>query len=435
MRVLGVVFGLAAVVGSVIGQGILRSPGAVADASTSSWVIMGLWFAGALISIVSAMPYAELGAAIPNAGGPYAYTARAFGEKAAVAVAYSVLMSFFTAVALTAFVLGEFLVRIGVGEGRVAPGVLGIASLALFCAINAAGTRFSGASQVLFSALKGMALLALVVFFLANPGAPAAEPQAAQGGALVYVTALVLILGTYMGWTDVVLYGEEIADPGRSIPRSLFGGIAGVAVLYLLVNFALLHVLTGEGMAGSEFAAADAAGIAFGERGDLILTVFGILSVGAITSIGLMSSTRMTYAAARAGILPQVLVKVGSRGTPIRALLFVAALAALFIASGTYLAVASAAVAINQFNLIAVAASAIALRRREPAMPRPYRMPLFAPMIGVGLVANIVLLAAFIIEDPIYGLSGFALVGLMWGGYLLIARGNPHALTEIEEPA
>ena len=106
-----------------------------------------------------------------------------------------------------------------------------------------------------------------------------------------------------------------------------------------------------------------------------------------------------------------------------------------FIASGTYLAVASAAVAINQFNLIAVAASAIALRRREPAMPRPYRMPLFAPMIGVGLVANIVLLAAFIIEDPIYGLSGFALVGLMWGGYLLFARGKPHALTEIEEPA
>jgi APA family basic amino acid/polyamine antiporter len=386
--------------------------------------------------MVSAMPYAELGAAIPSAGGPYAYTARAFGEKAGVAVAYSTLMYFFTSVALTAFVLGEFLVRIGVGEGKVGPGVLAIASLVLFCAINAAGTRVSGASQVVFSALKGMVLLGLVVVFLANPGTHAAAgPVAAGTGPLVYVTAIVLIIGTYMGWGDVVLYGEEIENPGRSIPRALFGGIAGVAVLYLLVNFALLHLLGGTGMVGSEFAAADAAGIVFGERGDLVLTTFGILSVGAITSIGLMSSTRMTYAAARAGLLPHFLVKVGRRGTPIRALLLCAMLAALFIASGTYLAVASAAVGIAQFNLLAVSASAIALRRREPDMPRPYRMPLFAPLIGIGLVANVVLLAALIIEDPFYGLSGFVLVGLMWGGYLLFARGSPHALTETEEPA
>jgi APA family basic amino acid/polyamine antiporter len=435
LRVLGLVFGVAAVVGSVVGQGILRSPGAVAEASTSPWVIMGLWLVGALLSMVSAMPYAELGAAIPSAGGPYAYTVRAFGQKAGVAVAYSTLMYFFTSVALTAFVLGEFLVRIGVGEGKLGPGVLAMASLALFCAINAAGTRVSGASQVVLSALKGMVLLGLVVIFLANPGTAAVTASAAETGPLVYVTAIVLIIGTYMGWGDVVLYGEEIENPGRSIPRALFGGIAGVAVLYLLVNFALLHLLGGAGMAGSEFAAADAAGMVFGERGDLVLTTFGILSVGAITSIGLMSSTRMTYAAARAGLLPHVLVKVGRRGTPIRALLLVAMVAALFIASGTYLAVASAAVAIAQFNLIAVSASAIALRRREPDMPRPYRMPLFAPMIVVGLVANIVLLAALIIEDPIYGLSGFVLVGLAWAGYWLFASGSPRALTETEESA
>jgi APA family basic amino acid/polyamine antiporter len=215
----------------------------------------------------------------------------------------------------------------------------------------------------------------------------------------------------------------------------MFGGIAGVAVLYLLVNFALLHVLTAEGMAGSNFAAADAAGAVFGARGDTVLTAFGVLSVGAITSLGLMSSTRITYAAARAGLLPHALVKVGSRGTPIRAMLFVAALAGMFILSGTYLALASAAVAINQANLIAVSVSAIALRRREPDMARPYRMPLFPLMIGLGLLVNTVLLVIIVIEDPIYGLSGFALVGLFWGGYLIFARGVEAAPPEIEEAA
>jgi amino acid transporter len=148
-----------------------------------------------------------------------------------------------------------------------------------------------------------------------------------------------------------------------------------------------------------------------------------------------MSSTRITYAAARAGLLPHALVKVGSRGTPIRAMLFVAALAGMFILSGTYLALASAAVAINQANLIAVSVSAIALRRREPDMARPYRMPLFPLMIGLGLLVNTVLLVIIVIEDPIYGLSGFALVGLFWGGYLIFARGIEAAPPEIEEAA
>jgi APA family basic amino acid/polyamine antiporter len=436
LRVLGLAFGLAAVVGSVIGQGILRTPGVVAEASTSPWIIMGLWVLGAAISMVSAMPFAELGSAIPNAGGPYAYAVRAFGAKVGVAIGYAVLIAFVTAEAQIAYVLGEFLDRIGVGGGRFSPGVLGLAALALFCAVNAAGTRVGGASQVLLSALKGTVLLGLVVVFFAQPGTqPPAGPIAGPVGWFVFITAILLIISTYNGWSDLVMYGEEIADPGRSIPRAMFGGIAGVAVLYLLVNFALLHVLTAEGMAGSNFAAADAAGAVFGARGDTVLTAFGVLSVGAITSLGLMSSTRITYAAARAGLLPHALVKVGSRGTPIRAMLFVAALAGMFILSGTYLALASAAVAINQANLIAVSVSAIALRRREPDMARPYRMPLFPLMIGLGLLVNAVLLVIIVIEDPIYGLSGFALVGLFWGGYLIFARGIEAAPPEIEEAA
>ena len=433
LRVLGVVFGLAAVVGSVIGQGILRSPGVVAEASGSSWVIMALWALGALIAIVSAMPFAELGAAIPNCGGPYAYTTRAFGEKAGVAIAFSVLIAFVTAEAWLAFVVGEFLFRIGVGAGRLSPAVLGLAVLALFCAVNAAGTRVGGASQVVLSVLKGTVLLGLVVIFFAQPSAAAAVPPATgQAGWLAFATAMMLVIGTYNGWGDVVLYGEEIDNPGRSIPRALFGGIAGVAVLYLLVNYALLHLLTAPGMAGSTFAAADAAGIVFGARGDTVLTAFGILSVGAITSLGLMSSTRMTYAAARAGLLPRWMARVGRRGTPIWAMLFVAGLAALFIVSGTYLALASASVAINQFNLIAVGACAIALRRREPEMLRPFRVPWFPLTIGLGLLVNTALLVVFIVEDPLYALSGFALVGLLWAGYLLFARRSPQ---ETEEQA
>ena len=434
LRVLGLAFGLAAVVGSVIGQGILRSPGIVAEASGSGLVIIGLWVLGAAISIVSAMPFAELGSAIPKAGGPYAYAVHAFGEKAGVAIAFSLLIAFITAEAQICFVVGEFLFRLGVGEGRLSPGVLALGALVLFCAVNASGTRVSGASQVVLSTLKGVVLLALVIVFFANPGSPAQEQTvAAVGGWLPFATAMLLIISTYNGWADLVVYGEEIENPGRSIPRAMFGGIIGVAMLYLLVNLALLHVLSPAGMAGSDFAAADAAGQVFGARGDFVLTAFGVLSVGAICNLALMSTTRVAYAVARAGILPQTFVKVGRRGTPIRAMLLVAGLSAAFIASGTYLALSSAAVSINQFNLIVVSVCAIVLRRREPGLPRPYRMPLFPLMIGLGLVVNVALLAVFFAENPLYGLSGFALVGLLWGGYLLLARVTPHELASEEQ--
>jgi APA family basic amino acid/polyamine antiporter len=84
LRVLGLVFGLAAVVGSVVGQGILRSPGIVAQASGSPAVLIGLWALGAALSLLAALPFAELGAAIPRAGGAIAYAERAFGPRARV---------------------------------------------------------------------------------------------------------------------------------------------------------------------------------------------------------------------------------------------------------------------------------------------------------------------------------------------------------------
>ena len=88
LRVLGVVFGLAAVVGSVVGQGILRTPGVVAQASGSATVLLGLWALGAVLSLLLALPYVELGSAIPRADGPQGYVGLAFGRAPEVVIAF-----------------------------------------------------------------------------------------------------------------------------------------------------------------------------------------------------------------------------------------------------------------------------------------------------------------------------------------------------------
>ncbi|MFZ9395160.1 MAG: APC family permease [Erythrobacter sp.] len=436
LRVLGLAFGLAAVVGSVIGQGILRSPGVVAEATGSATVIIALWVAGALVAMLSALPYAELGAAIPRAGGHFAFIHRAFGDRVALAAGYAVMFLSTTVIAMLSFVTGEFLVRLGVGGGALGPVELGIGVTVLFTLVNAAGTRISGGSQIALSTLKGLVLIALVVaLFGGEPAAPVEQPVLLRNGWLALGTAMLMIMNTYSGWWDVAFYGEEFRDPGRQVPRALFGGILSIAALYILVNLAMLHVLTPDQMAGSNLVAADAAGMVFGDRGDTFLTLFGVLSVGAITNIQIMTGSRALYALARARVLPGWLEKVDRRGTPIRAMLLGSSIGAALILTGTYQALASMSVSIGQGLIVMAMASVIVLRRREPDLPRPFRMPLYPWSIIAALAVALVLLVVFIAQDPFYSLSGFVVVLVLWTlvDVVLKRRANLAALDEREQ--
>jgi len=425
LRAFGVAFGLAAVVGSVVGQGILRTPGVVAEATASPAVIMAIWIAGAVVAIISAFAFAELGAAIPRAGGAYAFIYRAFGERVGVLAAFMLLLSYIGNTSLLAFVTGEFLTRLGIGGGVLSPTAMGIGLIILFTVVNALGTRTTGSAQIMISAAKGMFLVGLVVALFGGPAAavvPAAETQILRAGWLPIATAMLLVIGTYSGWWDVVFYGEEFKDPAREIPRALFGGILGVAGLYLLVNLAMLHVMTPDQMAGSNFVAADAAGVVFGERANYLLTIFGIVSVGAIGNLSLMTATRLVYALARAEILPRAMTKIDKRGTPIRALLFSAVVAAVIILVGGYNELVSMGVSLFQGVTVLAIVAVIGLRKREPELERPFKTPWYPWPILFAALLNTLLLVIFIAQDVEYSLSGFVVVGVAWVLYVFVLR-------------
>jgi basic amino acid/polyamine antiporter, APA family len=435
VRVLGLAFGLAAVVGSVVGQGILRSPGIVAQSSGSPAVLIGLWAAGAALAMLAALPYAELGAAIPRAGGPIAFAERAFGRRMVVVTAFTLVLMNLSSIALLAYVTAEFLVRLGVGA-EFGPGAIATILLALFFVSNAIGTRLSGAIQVTLSSLKGVVLIALVIALFAQPGAPPADPllPVANAGWYGFGAALLVIFSAYSGWGDVVNYGEDITDPGRAIPRALFGGILGIATLYLAVNLALLYALSPAELARSSFAAADAARGLFGDNGDRVFTFFGVFSVGAITNLALMTSSRVVFATAREGILPGWFMQVTRRGTPLRALGLTTVASMAFLWSDAYIALIATSVALAQGVFVLVALAAIKLRKSEPDMPRPFAMPFF-PLTGYLVLGfDLLLLAVFVAQDPFYSLLGLVLVAGLSAAYLLLARTGESALAGITEP-
>lgn len=423
LRVLGLIFGVAVVVGGMVGQGILRQPGNIARAVHSPELILLLWIVGAGLVAVSAFAYVELGTAIPSAGGPYDFVRRAYGPIAGVIAGWAQWFALFNLEAFLAVVVAEFLHRIGVlpdvGNSAVAVGVL-----ALFCLVNWTGTRISGGSQVAFSALKGAALIALVVLLFAQPAAPQKAVETVEViGLTAIVVAMRAIINTYDGWQEIVLFGEEVEKPERTLPRAMATGVLSVAVIYVLVNMALLHVMSPADMANSTLPAADAAKLALGPNGDLALTLFGVISVGAITNLTVMKSARIAFALARAGHLPGRLSDVSSKGTPRPALAVSTILAAALAATGTYQTLVAMSVGMTVALVVVVNIAAIRLRTVEPSLQRPFRIPLYPLPPIAAIVLNLALFAALVYEDPVHSLEGFAFLAVVGVVYAIFRRG------------
>jgi len=410
VRVLGIIFGLAAVVGGSIGQGILRSPGIVAAAVPEPGVILLLWLIGGCFSALGAVAYVELATALPHAGGPYVYARRAFGPAMGVTIGWSDWLNNLAAQGFLTVVLAEFLHRLGfltaIPIGVIAPAAIGI-----FFAVNWTNTRICGSSQVVGSALKGLGLILLVIALFAGRSGSAPPPDFGGGDVAVIgiggiIVALRQIQNTYAGWNNCTYFCEEMHSPERCVPRAMFGGLALVTAIYFLVNLAVLHVLTPAQMAGSTLAAGDALKAVIGGWADVALTIFGLLSVGALTNLQMMFCSRIALAMARDRVLPSPLKKVAPGGTPRNGLIATALIAALLASSGSYEQLIAFSVAVGLLTDLVVSLSAIRLRRTEPALHRPWRAKAYPWSIAAAALLQAALLAAVTWEDPFHSLLG-----------------------------
>jgi APA family basic amino acid/polyamine antiporter len=408
----------------MVGQGILRTPGIIAGAVHSPQLILGFWAMGGVLAAISAFAYVELATAIPCAGGSYDFVKRAFGPLAGVVAGWGAWLILVTLEAFLAIVVAEFLHRLGVlpwlHQSAMAIGVI-----AIFWALNWTSTRIAGDSQIFFSAFKGVALIVLIIVLFAHPGATAAGTRT-EAGAAVSIAGLVVamraIINTYNGWDEVVYFSEEMKTPERTLPRVMASGIAGVAVLYLLVNLALLHVLSPAQMAGSKLVAADAVQLVLGPAGDVAMTIFAVISVAAITNLAMMKSARISFALGRDGRLPSRLGEVASTGIPRWALGTSSLLAMAFAATGTYDTVVAMNVAVGLVLTAVVNLAVIGLRRTEPDLHRPFRMPWFPLPALIAIAINAVLLVAMIYEDPGHSLAGLVALACVGIAYFLIGR-------------
>jgi APA family basic amino acid/polyamine antiporter len=230
-RLVGVGFGVAVVLGGMIGIGILRTPAMVAGWVSSPSLILGLWAVAGLYILINAMCLAELAAAFPRAGGPYVFARRAFGDFAGFAVGWVDWSLNAGGVAFLAVAFADYAALvvpvIGLHPGISAATVIGILAL-----LNWFGLSLGSVVQQTLSALKAIAFLVLIIGCFVVRGQPASVaavsavhlPTATVPLILGVVLSLQPILEAYGGWNSAVYFAEEDQNPERNILRSMVGG-------------------------------------------------------------------------------------------------------------------------------------------------------------------------------------------------------------------
>lgn len=406
-RVLGLVFGLAVVVGGVIGSGIMRAPGVVALGLHSPWMILLAWIVGGGAAMLASMPLVEAGASVPMAGGTYPIARRAFGPAVGLATGWLSWLQYVASNAFISVVFGEYVHRLGLAGG-VSTGVLACLLIVAVAALNLLGTRVSGASQGVASAAKGGVFLVLVVILFLSPrGADVAAktPLSHAAGVAAIVMAIRVIYQTYAGWDGAIYFSEEVNKPERNVARATFWGIGLVTILYVLVNAAVLHVLPVSAIAGSDLAVGDAAKVTLGAFGDKAVTLVGLLSLAAIVNLQVMASPRIIWRMAKDGLLPSVIGRVAPNGAPWVSVILVVLASFVLAATGSYETIVTIYAPWSIGAILMVCLSAIKLRISEPELPRPWKMPLF-PWIAIGAsLVQASLIAVVVWDDPRAGLA------------------------------
>jgi len=416
LQVLGVGFGLAAIIGNSIAGGIVSTPGSIAQQLPNTWLFLAVWLAGGLYALLGAISMSELGAMIPRSGGQYAFAHDALGDYAGFVVGWSDWISTCGAASFMSLVIAQYT---GVLFPALAPHCTAIALSVVigFAIIQWRGIRWGSSVQNITSLLKTLAFIALVVacFVLGARYAPAEAPAlAVPRGLSLFVAVIISLQGviyTYDGWTGVIYFSEEVRNPERDVPRSMLGGVLSVIGIYLLVNLATLYVLPISQIAGSDLALGKAAQAVFGINGDRIFRWLMILSLLSGVNACHLMATRVLFAMSRDGLFSAKAAQANKGGTPTIALFFTAVVCVLYIATGSIDQVLAIVAFFFVVNYAISFSVVFMLRWREPDRPRPFKAWGYPWTTGFSVLGSIAFLVGAVLADTknsIYALIAVA---------------------------
>lgn len=395
-------------VGAMIGAGIFVLTGLAAGQAGPALLLA--FFLNGIIALFTAASYAELGAAMPEAGGGYAWVREGLSTYFGFLSGW---MSWFAqAVACSLYSLGfgsfsaRLLILAGIAPFGLSESTLGLAlavfAAAIFTYVNFQGAAEAGRVGSILTLAKVAILLILVLFglrALANrPHWPQEFLPFLPNGMGGVFTAMGLTAIAFEGYEIITQSGEEVIDPGRNIPRAIFISIGVVVLIYLVVASVLLGAIQApNGVPTWQFLGehAEQAVVEAANQlipyGKILMLIGGVVSTLSALNATLYSSSRISFAMGRNRDLPDFFGQVHPiRHTPHWAVLFSGAIVILMALLLPIRDVASAASIIFMLLFVMVNIAMISLRRRKD-IERPFKAPLIPLLPILGLVSQLFL--------------------------------------------
>jgi APA family basic amino acid/polyamine antiporter len=372
---LGFAAALATVVANIVGTGVFTTLGFQVLGTTDGFALLALWGVGGLIALAGALCYGELSAAIRGSGGEYRFLGRIYSPAVGTVAGWvSVAVGFAAPVALAAMALGRYAGPLL----QIPAGPLAVAAIVAATGVHLLAPEVGGKVQVAVTTLKVLLIVAFVAVGLAAPStdlafAPSAESlgQMTSGS---FAISLIFVSYAYTGFNAAAYFQGEVTDAERNVPRSLVSGTLLVTALYMGLNWVFLRTTPITELAGQVEVGAIAAERIFGPAGGRLMS--GVIALLLISTISAMTLAGPRVIEAMAEEHPPLrpLAERTPTGSPRRAVLLQGALALLFVFTDSFEGILTyAGFTLNLFLVLAVV-GVVVLRRREPSLPRPYRV-------------------------------------------------------------
>ncbi len=319
-------------VGIILGSGVFVAPAQVVAAAPAGWQAGAFWVCGAVIAACGAFTYAECGARLPRNGGFYVYYRAVYGEALAFVGGWSAMLVTYPASTAAIALLGAQY------AGAVIPGLAGQArlvatgALVASAVLNWVGVRTGASVQRVLTVFKVLAVLAVCVAALfAHRTAAVDVPVAAPSVALL-LTALVSVLWSYDGWSDVSLVTGEMRNPERDLGRAVAVGVVILFFTYVAVQLSVLALLPASVAAASTSVLADAIEVALGAPARLLLAGIVVVSTfGSVNGI-VLAASRLGHAMSVDRVIPSWFAHVSpTRHTPTRAIAAMAGVTIIYV--------------------------------------------------------------------------------------------------------
>ena len=437
-RQLGLFDSTMMVVGIVIGSGIFMTTGLMADALPSASLILIVWLLGGLQMLAGALTYAELGAAMPKAGGQYVYLREAYGSlpaflfgwvafiayltgtNAAIAVAVAEhLGSFYPSISNHNIVIGFDYFSISGGQ------IFAISLILILSFINYLGILFGKWIQNVFTILKIGSILffALAGLFIStgNHIDFSINPTSMSIGSILtgMGIALVAVTWTVGGWEYVTFAAGEIKNPKKNLPLALIIGTVVIFVLYIMINIAYLKVLPMDSLIGELKVGEATAKSLYGPGIAGAFVVVVIISMFGSLNGNILVGPRISYAMAKDKLFFSKAADVHPKfHTPGNAIMIQGLWASVLALSGTFEEIITLVVFVNFMMWIAASSTVFVLRKKQPELERPYKVWGYPYVPAFFIIFSSAIMINTFFESPQQSLMGIGLTLLGIPAYL-----------------